>query len=526
MKRKRRIYIYIIAVLGCVYFALLFLMLHAESADPDSSIHTFMDALWYSIVTLTTVGYGDVTPVTTTGHVIGIIFLFMSAGILITLAGTLISFLTSEGFPLMLLSCQKRKNWYYFADMGLESDTLAKHILEEDPNGVIICGQSKSSVDETPDYPCLFINVSPERIANLKRGEGERCKVFLMKENDIGVNQRAVNIAQLPVDVYARTVSGEDEFSGNIHFFHSYDCCAREYWRLKPLRSTERQIVLIGFGYYGRAILERAILTNVLSPDHPVVYHIFGDVGNFLHIHPGLKLAFSIQEISGQKDSLIFHENSWTMEHDLFEAVDRIIICDDDEQEGWDILWHLRRYYHFHARVDLRSNRMIPGLSHFGTNDSIYTPEHVLRTTLNQVAVAMNDLYRSSHPQGALDWEHLDDYLRQSKIAASEHVFLKVRILLRDEDFVKMSPDKLAGAYRIYQQNIQNPACLEQYRRIEHLRWLRFYAYYNWTYGPVHNSELRQDPRICRYEELPMQLQEYFDDSWALIGRLKVKYEP
>lgn len=47
--------------------------------DPDSNIRTAEDALWWSIATITTVGYGDCYPKTTEGRAIGIVL--MIAGI-------------------------------------------------------------------------------------------------------------------------------------------------------------------------------------------------------------------------------------------------------------------------------------------------------------------------------------------------------------------------------------------------------------------------------------------------------------
>jgi voltage-gated potassium channel len=38
-----------------------------ERHAPGSNIHTLRDALWWSVVTVTTVGYGDFYPVTTWG---------------------------------------------------------------------------------------------------------------------------------------------------------------------------------------------------------------------------------------------------------------------------------------------------------------------------------------------------------------------------------------------------------------------------------------------------------------------------
>lgn len=45
----------------------------------NASIHSFPDALWWAVVTITTVGYGDMVPVTTAGRAMG--FILMLGGI-------------------------------------------------------------------------------------------------------------------------------------------------------------------------------------------------------------------------------------------------------------------------------------------------------------------------------------------------------------------------------------------------------------------------------------------------------------
>ena len=69
------------------------LVLQFESKSPDSSITTGGDALWYAIVTITTVGYGDFYPVTTAGRITAMFIMFMGVGIIGALASLLASLL-------------------------------------------------------------------------------------------------------------------------------------------------------------------------------------------------------------------------------------------------------------------------------------------------------------------------------------------------------------------------------------------------------------------------------------------------
>lgn len=53
---------------------------------------SFGDAIWWSIVTTTTVGYGDISPVTTAGRVIAIILMIFGVGLIGMLTGTITTF--------------------------------------------------------------------------------------------------------------------------------------------------------------------------------------------------------------------------------------------------------------------------------------------------------------------------------------------------------------------------------------------------------------------------------------------------
>ena len=77
------------------YLILLEILVHVEKSNPDASIQTFYDAIWWSMVTLTSVGYGDMYPSTEEGRIVGFFFLFGSLTIFAILIGQISSIMNN-----------------------------------------------------------------------------------------------------------------------------------------------------------------------------------------------------------------------------------------------------------------------------------------------------------------------------------------------------------------------------------------------------------------------------------------------
>ncbi len=71
--KRVQVYAAYLTVLVVIFGAVL--VLGAERGYPGSDIHTYGEAVWWALVTITTVGFGDYVPVSPTGRVIATVML-------------------------------------------------------------------------------------------------------------------------------------------------------------------------------------------------------------------------------------------------------------------------------------------------------------------------------------------------------------------------------------------------------------------------------------------------------------------
>ena len=92
------------AILAVILFSIVIVVvgaisiLHVESLA-DGNIKTAEDAVWWSIVTITTVGYGDKYPITTEGRLIAAALMVAGVGVFGTISGFVASVFLSPSNP-------------------------------------------------------------------------------------------------------------------------------------------------------------------------------------------------------------------------------------------------------------------------------------------------------------------------------------------------------------------------------------------------------------------------------------------
>jgi voltage-gated potassium channel len=90
---RGRVAVYVSAGTSLIAFVAALAVLEAERKSPEASIETFGDAMWWACTTMTTVGYGDLYPVTTAGRFVGVGLMIGGIALLGTVTATFASWL-------------------------------------------------------------------------------------------------------------------------------------------------------------------------------------------------------------------------------------------------------------------------------------------------------------------------------------------------------------------------------------------------------------------------------------------------
>jgi voltage-gated potassium channel len=87
---------FVLLSVAVIVFAAAGLEVAFEVHAKGSTIHGFADALWWAVVTVTTVGYGDKFPVTAAGRGVAVVLMLVAIGLIGVLTATVASFFVGE----------------------------------------------------------------------------------------------------------------------------------------------------------------------------------------------------------------------------------------------------------------------------------------------------------------------------------------------------------------------------------------------------------------------------------------------
>ncbi len=180
-----------------------------EKKDNGESFNNLFSSIWYTMVTVTTVGYGDMFPKSVGGRIIGMIAMFFGVGMMGIITGRIASSLVERQLQAGrgLVGMQKLENHFIICGWKKDMPQILSDIMKVNPdldaeNIVLINRQDPSAIDELKANP-LFNGIkfihgdhSDEHImqrANIKKAH----TVLILADTSGGAT---------PLEVDSRTV--------------------------------------------------------------------------------------------------------------------------------------------------------------------------------------------------------------------------------------------------------------------------------------------------------------------------------
>jgi voltage-gated potassium channel len=146
----------VVVVLAALFFVSSILILLFEKGF-NMRVTSWWDAVWWTVVTLTTVGFGDVVPQTTGGRLVGIIVMLFGVGLVGIVTGRIASFLVEQKIKEErgLTSFKNLKDHFVVCGWKNEMDKALRAIVRVNREFPL-------------DRILVLANVEPQRFENMK----------------------------------------------------------------------------------------------------------------------------------------------------------------------------------------------------------------------------------------------------------------------------------------------------------------------------------------------------------------------
>jgi len=213
-----------------VIFGSSILIYVMEANNPNSPVNTLFDALYWSIVTISTVGYGDVTPVTQAGRIVAMVVIISGIAVLAFTTSLIVSAFTEKLDEIKEIKniedITKLQSYYVICGYEKLAKELAKK-LKKSSHKIVVLDSDALRVEEAKRDGLLAMNFSPGSQQSYKKLhidiKSEVKAVLCLREDDVENVYTALTVRSLDSDVYILSLLMKDtnrkklEFAGVNH---------------------------------------------------------------------------------------------------------------------------------------------------------------------------------------------------------------------------------------------------------------------------------------------------------------------
>ncbi len=210
-----------------------------EANNEASPINTLFDALYWSIVTISTVGYGDVTPATDAGRFVAMVVIIAGIAVLAFTTSLVVSALTDKLDEIRevktIEDLSKLKEFYLVCGYEHVAQELCKKLASSSHN-IIVLDDDISRIETAKKDGLTALHYSPSKISSYKNLGIDIKKqvkaVLCLREDDVANVYTALTVRSFDKEVFMLSLLMNDanrkklEFAGLNHLVYPQEVVA------------------------------------------------------------------------------------------------------------------------------------------------------------------------------------------------------------------------------------------------------------------------------------------------------------
>ncbi|SFV75650.1 Potassium voltage-gated channel subfamily KQT; possible potassium channel, VIC family [hydrothermal vent metagenome] len=179
-----------------------------EANNPKSDINTLFEAFYWSIVTISTVGYGDITPSSDIGRIVAVIVIIAGIAVLAFTTSLVISAFTEKLDDMkedkIIENLEKAKDIYLICGYENVAAEVAKTLIKE--HKVIVLDEDMQRIERARNDNLIALHLDPGSIGSYQKlsvnMDTQVKAVLCLRESDVENVYTTLTVRSLNKDVY------------------------------------------------------------------------------------------------------------------------------------------------------------------------------------------------------------------------------------------------------------------------------------------------------------------------------------
>ncbi|MEA2098651.1 MAG: ion transporter [Campylobacterota bacterium] len=195
-----------------------------EANNTNSPIDTLYDAFYWSIVTISTVGYGDITPTTSAGQLVAMMVIIVGIAVLAFTTSIVVSAFNEKLDEIrevkIIDDISKAKELYIICGYEDVAKEVAKQLLKN--NNIIVLDEDLARIQSAKKDGILALNYDPGNIDSYKKLRIDlktQVKAILcLRESDVENVYTTLTVRSINQDVYILSLLMNDIHRNKLSF--------------------------------------------------------------------------------------------------------------------------------------------------------------------------------------------------------------------------------------------------------------------------------------------------------------------